>query len=283
MPELLAALKKALSQPAFLVVAAVLLLAAVGLNGATQFMQLHFRKQAVPLAKPLTSMPPDLGPWKMASIDQTLSHEFLEALGTDKYLFRDYVDTRLLNRQQLAEFEGKSPAEQRQLISQIQMTNPKAVVNCSVTYYTGMVDTVAHIPERCYIADGYETTASVDLKMQALAACPGTGTVRSIVFEDSTPGRMRFTRNVAYVFNCNGRYMSDSIAVRQALAGLFEKYGYYMKIELQTLNLKPEDSKAVMNEFLTHLLPEAEKCLPDWQKIEKQGATAATPAVGAGS
>ena len=26
----------------------------------------------------------------------------------------------------------------------------------SVTYYTGMVDTVAHVPERCVTADGYE-------------------------------------------------------------------------------------------------------------------------------
>ncbi len=35
----------------------------------------------------------------------------------------------------------------------------QAVINIGVTYYTGMVDTVARIPERCYIADGFEPTS----------------------------------------------------------------------------------------------------------------------------
>ena len=29
------------------------------------------------------------------------------------------------------------------------------VMRAAVTYYTGMVDTVAHIPDRCYVADGF--------------------------------------------------------------------------------------------------------------------------------
>ena len=73
---------------------------------------------------------------------------------------------------------------------------------------------------------------------------PGTGLMRYITFEDTTAGRMNFTRNVAYVFQCNGEYISDSIAVRKRLANLRERYGYYMKVEVQTFNLsQPEAAR----------------------------------------
>ena len=45
----------------------------------------------------------------------------------------------------------------------IRPKNPKAVVNLGLTYYTGLVDTVAHIPDRCYIADGYEARTKYDV------------------------------------------------------------------------------------------------------------------------
>jgi DNA-binding ferritin-like protein len=92
--------------------------------------------------------------------------------------------------------------------------------------------------------------------------------VRSITFEDATPGRASFRRNVAYVFNCNGEYMNDSIAVRKRLANLLERYGYYTKVELQTLNLAPDEANRVMNDFLTQALPEFEKSLPDWKQFQ---------------
>ena len=108
---------------------------------------------------PLTSLPARLGRWQQVSIDQPLGHEYQEALGTDKYVLRDYVDTYLVSAAELAQFKDKTPAECRQLMEQIQIKNPAAVVNVGLTYYTGLVDTVAHIPDRCYIADGYEPTS----------------------------------------------------------------------------------------------------------------------------
>ena len=60
------------SQPAFLVVLIILFAAAAGLRAATDFMQLHFRKLPVPLAKPLSEIPSELGPWKQVSIDEPL-------------------------------------------------------------------------------------------------------------------------------------------------------------------------------------------------------------------
>jgi hypothetical protein len=255
-------------QPAFIVVATILLVAAAGLGGAMEYMHLHFRKEAVPMARSFAVMPPRLGKWMQVSIDSGLSHEIEETLATDKYLYRDYVDTSLLTKQEIDSFKDKSPEEIRGLLAPIRAKNPAAVLNVGLTYYTGLVDTVAHIPERCYIADGYEPTVTNDTHWTALSGRPGADLVRSITFEDATPGRVSIRRNVAYFFNCNGEYMNDSIAVRKRLANLLERYGYYSKVEIQTLNLAPDESNRVMNDFLASALPEIEKSFPDWNQYK---------------
>jgi hypothetical protein len=267
MQQLTQSLKRVLAQPAFLAVAIILLVCAVGLNGATQFLQLHFKKLPVPLAKPLNEVPSKIGPWVQVSIDQTITHEFEDVLGTDKYVFRDYVDSRLVSPKQIAEFNDKTPGERQLLLQQLQLSKPAAVVNISLTYYTGLVDTVAHIPDRCYIADGFEPTSYKVEPWSALQNRPGDQRVRFIVFEDQTPNRGAVKKNVAYFFHCNGKFENDPIGVRKSLASLFEKYGYYMKIEVQTIELSPDEGAKVMNSFLVDALPEIEKCLPDWQKV----------------
>ena len=47
---LLAAIRKLLGQPSFLIVASVLLISAISLNAATQFLQLHFKKMPVEMS-----------------------------------------------------------------------------------------------------------------------------------------------------------------------------------------------------------------------------------------
>jgi hypothetical protein len=269
---LMAALRRTFAQPAFVVVVLVLFAAAAGLNAATEYLQLHFRKLPVPPARALTEVPQRLGShWLQVSIDAPLTAEFLDALATDKYIFRDYVDTNQVSERELAEFKGKTPAECRTLAFALQLRRPSAVINFALTYYTGLADTVAHIPERCYIADGYEPTKWDVASWSALKGKPGDDRVRFIVFEDPLAAGMSVKRNVAYFFNCNREYTNDSIEVRKKMANLLEKYGYYMKVELQTWNLPADESTRVMNEFLGHALPEAEKCLPDWEKLRSSG------------
>jgi hypothetical protein len=57
------------------------------------------------------------------------------------------------------------------------------------------------------------------------------------------------------------------MTVRKNMADLRMKYGYYMKVELQMLNVPAEQCSRTMNEFLGYVLPEAEKCLPDWKTL----------------
>src|SRR5687767_3564117 len=99
-PSLAASVKRAFSQPSFAVAVGLLFLAALGLNAATQAMQLHFKKLAVPLAAPLHEpdkggLPRELGPWVQVTRDEPLDHTMLEALGTKDFVFRHYVNSDL--------------------------------------------------------------------------------------------------------------------------------------------------------------------------------------------
>ena len=98
---------------------------------------------------------------------------------------------------------------------------------------------------------------------------------RFITFEDIT-GRGRVTRNVGYFFHVNGQYEENPLRVRATLQNLFETYSYFAKVELMTeqpghnaagaADGRDRSAKA-MQEFLLTLLPELERCLPDWSKV----------------
>lgn len=263
--------KKRIFDVGFILVAAILLLAAIGLNATVSKMQLSFRKQAVPLQKPLRELPAKLGPWVQVTLDERASHENEEALGTKEYISRDYVDSRLVSAATLEQFKGKKLVEQYRMLDVVRQANPRAVMHLHIPYYTGMVDTVAHIPDRCYVADGFEPSET-ELKRWACFNDRGDqrAAARFIHFEDQVAGRKAVARNVAYFFHVNGRYTNDSLDVRASLQNLFEKYGYYAKIELMTVLDNREEAAGVMDDFLSFALPEVEKVLPDWKKVTSQ-------------
>mgnify|MGYP005840631453 CR=1 FL=1 len=254
---------------AFLLVAAVLLAAAIGLNATVQSLQLSFRKQPVSLQAPLKEIAPRFGPWVQVSADERLPYEIEETLAANEYVFRDYVDSRRVPEKVIREFEGKTAGQRRAMLDAIREKMPEAVMYMAVTYYTGMVDTVAHIPDRCYIADGFEPS---EYDIKRWACFEGRGDERSaarfIHFEDNVPGRRAISRNVAYFFHVNGRYTNDPLDVRATLQNLLEQHGYYAKIELMTLLNDRARAAAVMDDFLSHALPAVEKSLPDWQAVK---------------
>lgn len=296
-----------LKNKAYMVTACILLVAAVGLHAATQQMQLHFRKMPVSLRQPINTLPEQLGPWQQVSLDMPLSPDIEEVLGTDKYIFRNFVDTRRVSPATLARFKDKDYRERLQILAEIQANDPRAVVMLSVTYYTGMVDTVAHIPDRCFIADGFQPTVyetprwklpgfSIDsggyhvgadgkrISIPADAGGEDEGLpVRFINFEDQdSRSRSAQSRSVTYFFSVNGRYEANPIGVRSTLQNLFENHGYYAKVELMTVVRDPKTSMAVKQDFLTHALPELEQRLPDWAAVKATTTTAtATTAGGA--
>jgi hypothetical protein len=178
--------------------------------------------------------------------------------------------------------ESLSPKDRADRLIQLRNKNNNAVLTVAVTYYTGKVDTVPHVPERCYVADGFQPQV-FDKRDWALGTLANgqarTVPVRFIDFEDQT-SRGAQNRCVGYFFHANGKYEEDPDVVRVRLQNLLERYAYFAKIEVMTLlpprpgtaandSLKNKDranAEAAMQNFLTSALPEIEKLLPDWEK-----------------
>ena len=273
--------KRLIAQPAFVAAVLVLAVAAAGLNASVGYMKLHFKKQPVPMARALASIPADLGLWQQVSQDEALDPEIEHALGTDQYVFRDYMDVRVVGKETIDQIrrlnesilDAKTPEEikrlkdeRAQLIGRTRLSHPTGVINFAVTYYTGLVDTVAHVPDRCYVADGYEPKTWQELNWEIDEQRPVE--VRLIHFEDGS-GRSAATRSVAYFFHVNGNFQSSPNAVRLALQNLFERHGYYAKVEVMTLVGDPTVSARVMTDFLSSVMPEVRKSLPDWEAVTR--------------
>src|SRR5690349_3913408 len=86
---------RALRDPAFVVAAAVLLVAAISLQGAVNMLRLHFKKEPVELRQPLASLGTEIAEWVPVTEDAPLSDEMVQNLQTEKYLFRDYINAHL--------------------------------------------------------------------------------------------------------------------------------------------------------------------------------------------
>jgi len=289
------AFKQLMKRPSFLIVFLVLLTGAVGLNGATTAFKLFFRKEALPLRakEGLAALPEHLGKWVCVPEVHTMDADTAHELGTDMYVFRDYVDTGALSGdgkpvatpEEVLALKSLTPAERAHELNKIRAKNNNAVLSLAITYYTGKVDTVPHVPDRCYVADGFQPSAYRTYKWNLGKYAGGADRsvpVRFIDFEDQT-ARGAQNRCVTYFFHANGKYEEDPNQVRLRLQHLTEKYAYFAKIEVMTLlpprpgalegdPLKEGDRKAAslaMQQSLTTILPEVEKLLPD-PKVFKQ-------------
>jgi hypothetical protein len=285
-PALRAALARVLRERSFVAAAIVLAVAAMSLNLVISSLQLRFRKEPLSLSVPSLDdakqgIPARVGHWVQVSKDEPLDHGTIEVLGTKEFVFRDYVDSRLFAKADLDAFEGKTSKERAQLLDALQKVHPEGVVRLAVTYYTGLVDTVPHVPEKCYVADGFDTEGStlVDATVGTMPdGSPRQVTYSYLHFQDRS-GLDRVDRDVAYLFHVNGHYASNNIAVRNDLADLWKKYGYFAKVEVMTtartgvrssadeVAAAQAKSKAAFNDLLTAVLPEVERCLPDWKKV----------------
>ena len=98
--------KAAFTSRSFLVAALVLALAAVGLNAATEALQVYFKKQPVALRVRLdddkAGVPQQLGDWVMVSEQNALDPDVQHSLGTKDFVFRAYVNTAAVPPELLA-------------------------------------------------------------------------------------------------------------------------------------------------------------------------------------
>jgi hypothetical protein len=121
-----------LQRPAFLLSVLIMAVSAVGMGAAISKYQIYLRKLPIlpENGRTLGALPTETENWKRLGQDHVEAAETLEVLGTDNYLTRVYE-------------EKHPPAGQR----------PRRI-QLHVAYYTGMIDTVPHVPDRCLVGGG---------------------------------------------------------------------------------------------------------------------------------
>jgi len=144
-----------------------------------------------------------------------------------------------------------------------------------VTYYTGGLDKVPHVGERCIVAGGgtvlgNETTT---VEFDTVGAPEGWRPkmpCRRITYVVNGPyGPVKYVQY--YMFSLNGRPETDWKQVRLKLQNPFERYGYFAKIQFgprhPIRNVAKADQAA--QAFILAALPEVLKTLPMPSDIER--------------
>jgi hypothetical protein len=230
-------------QPAFVICAAVLALAAAGMSVAEKRLGLYLKKEPLPLKKPLDEIDEaKLAPYRVVAKQKIENRDVLESLGTEDYI-------------QWVLEDPCSPVD-------------SAVRNVLlfVTYY-GRADRVPHVPEECYTGGGYQriATSGVEFKLgpgAGLRSIPG----RYLVFAGSNGHGWQAGSQfpVLYLFRVNGEYAGNRDDARMALnKSIFSPHAYFCKIEMAFNQgyAAPGEAEAVgaSERLLTLLLPVLER------------------------
>lgn len=273
------------ARPALIVACALLLCCYGGFAVAVSALRIYLEKKPVFLRHPLSDVSTRIGPWQSYGPDHLLDEAMVEELGTNKYLDRSYA------------LEGR-PA--------------KGLLNVHLAYYTGMIDAVPHVPDRCFVAAGYEikeqpanvplefdrsdwkTDPSVvrastgelypfvefsqdfDITRKSKVLMPlGQFELRTTEFQNARHPRDRVF--AGYFFIANGRVTPTPTQVRWLAFKPSEKYAYYCKVQFtyEGDEATRERFVEIASSYLRDLLPELMRCLPDWSEVERGDGPAA--------
>lgn len=247
-------------QPAFVICAAVLALAAGGMSVATKKLGLYLKKEPLPLKKALDAMDAEkLAPYRVTAKQKIENEEILQSLGTEDYI----------------EWVLEDPREP--------IRSPAREVLVFITYYR-LPDRVPHVPEECYTGGGYQQLNTDAVSFQIGRSDGGR----------PVPGRyLRFTKKagdlslapqqfpVLYLFRVNGEYAGSRDDARMALnKNIFRKHSYFCKVELvfnQSLATPAkEEAVAAGERLLAVLLPVLEQ--EHWPDLDEREVVGQGPA-----
>ncbi|MFM9996595.1 MAG: hypothetical protein ACKVU4_12445 [Phycisphaerales bacterium] len=277
---------RSLLNPAFLTALAVLALSAIGMGAGMRAFNVYLRKLPIypPGGRALGSIPHVTARWQRLGADESIDDpDTLKVLGTENYLTRVYTPK-------------EAPAEGA----------PLKILQFHAAYYTGMIDTVPHVPDRCYTGAGMSIVGgpwdvAVPLDSRGWLPHPDAdpeevGHVYTVRLENPqssafgqrvrlprelTPERplrlrvMKFagpggrTLYAGYFFAANGGWVSHANEVRTLAFDLRNDYAYYLKLQFGSSTAEsPEELAALAGSLLDDLLGEIMRCAPDWTEVE---------------
>ncbi len=260
------------AKSAFIIASVTLALCGVGFRSAIGYLNVYLKKEPIELRAHLATIPKTLGRWKAVGEAPPLDAAVIETLGTDQYLERLYVADDASGTGHLW---------------------------IHIAYYTGMIDAVPHVPDRCFVAGGglqlqaLPHNYPLDLNQSGWRDDPTGRGYRLVTFADRITGRpvtarmpigdfkLRTTEFLCedspdqriyagYFFIANGRVTPTPEGVRRLAFDLSTKFAYYCKVQLRAggRDLEAEPFVTQAADLLTELLPELMRCLPDWSEVE---------------
>ncbi len=271
-------------RPMCIALLAIMVTSAVAFPILIGQLEIYLRKEPVPLQSALDSLPTRLGRWTRRGDDYEMTATMTEELGTDKHLTRVYRNA----------------------------SGDELTVH--LAYYTGGIDDVPHVPERCFNAAGLTTlgaTVVEPLELEFEGAVPTEivnvktgdrydristrhpvlgmidvhlpiGEAEISVVEAKDPKNQRVTHVGGYFFIANNRYAARASGVKSIAYDPQERAAYYLKVQV-TFQTKADADEAtrqylpIVEDLLDELVPEVMQILPDWPTIEagqREGAEA---------
>jgi hypothetical protein len=241
---------KSCFQPAFLICAAVLAIAGIGMSAGMESLGLYLKKAPVPLRKSLDLLdenglfPYIIEPQNKLKIE---NQEIVKELGTQDYIQWIVEDTN-------------APID-----------SPVRKCFLFITYYSSG-DKVPHVPEECYAGAGFQRVTRTSVKLNTVKAAQRKISAQYLVFGDKSNGiwANRGDFPVVYFFRVNGEYAGSREEARIALnKNLFRKFSYFSKIELafnQSAEAPDkEEALKACESLLNVILPILEKeYWPEW-------------------
>ncbi len=239
------------------------------------------------------SLPREFPSWKASGVDQVVSKEGIDALGTDNYLTRTYVAM------------PGTPAHMR-LNDFDPLANEAIVVQLHLAYYTGMIDTVPHVPERCFVGAGTQMTSSPrvieipfdrsglipdsTVSAETLEQLSADGSPVFLARSPNTHRRVRLPANLdnlsmrvtefqdtggnsliaGYFFIANGEIVPSADQVRLKAFQLEDDYAFYKKVQFTVLGLENgEELAKIAGSMLEEMFADLMRRTPDWVEVRE--------------
>lgn len=207
---------QAFRQPGFLVCAAGLSAAAVGMHAAAETASHWMHKRPIPIRKPMREF----------NAEALTGFRFVEDVGEGD---AGEVETNEYLAWRLGPATLQAPAA--------------ATTFLQIYYYTSEEKTpqIPHTPEVCYRQGGNQVTDIGDLSIPIPGLAPGIDSVAAKYVRMSHPTQPQ-NRDfcVVYVFCVNGRFHDDREKARLDLAMPWNRAVYFAKIECATRIARPE-------------------------------------------
>lgn len=274
-----------LKNPALWVAVGVLAGAAATFNVALSAFKISLRKLPITADHGIVTsdIPPQTASWERARDSRGLeipdrreNSEIETTLGTTNYVTRSYVERR-----------PKDPSRPLRM-------------ELHLAYYTGQIDTVPHVPDRCFVGGGMQVgniigDVPLNLDRSSWRLDESVPEGSKPLYEVFVPGeppfggayvrlcrdadhiRLRTMKFLAgegvdlyagYFFIANGGHTPAPDGVRGLAYELTSTYAYYMKVQVTSYTCKsPEEFTAAASSLIGELIGPIMRVTPDWVKV----------------